>query len=151
MKSIVYCLRCCFVKDRINSWYFSLQARSIPASFSDGSMLHNSRCESFRPSYNPLFRYERFQFAAVVALTWSLQLRPECSQLGKYAMPREQRMQLFFGVETLAPKKDVGLKVVSFIKYCQTSPGKGAQETEVQVLLLPHILTDNKGSAKVIR
>ncbi|KAL6741214.1 hypothetical protein Aduo_014490 [Ancylostoma duodenale] len=57
--------------------------------------------------------YAILTLASILALSRCLQLKPDCSQLGEYAMPTdEQRMDLFFGVEARAPKKDVGLKVV---------------------------------------
>ncbi|EYC23865.1 hypothetical protein Y032_0015g2879 [Ancylostoma ceylanicum] len=61
--------------------------------------------------------YAILTLASILALSGCLQLRPDCSQLGQYAMPSdEHRMVLFSGVEHLAPRKDVGLKVVSFVK-----------------------------------
>ncbi|EYC23862.1 hypothetical protein Y032_0015g2877 [Ancylostoma ceylanicum] len=57
--------------------------------------------------------YILLTLASIAALSTCLQLRPHCSQLGKYAMPSsDQRMVLFTGVEALAPSKDVGLKIV---------------------------------------
>ncbi|EYC23867.1 hypothetical protein Y032_0015g2879 [Ancylostoma ceylanicum] len=57
--------------------------------------------------------YAILTLASILALSGCLQLRPDCSQLGQYAMPSdEHRMVLFSGVEHLAPRKDVGLKVV---------------------------------------
>ncbi|EYC23868.1 hypothetical protein Y032_0015g2880 [Ancylostoma ceylanicum] len=47
-----------------------------------------------------------------MALSVCLQLRPDCSQLGKYALHDGPRMQLFDKVQAHAPVKNVGLSLL---------------------------------------
>lgn len=88
----------------------------ITLSSCDGSVLRNSNSKIILMHCNVIVGRILFQLVSVLALSECRQLRPDCSQLQQYAMPSEdQRLELFEGVEALAPKKDVGLKVVSFI------------------------------------
>ncbi|RCN49769.1 hypothetical protein ANCCAN_04226 [Ancylostoma caninum] len=57
------------------------------------------------------YSYILLTLTALVSMMECLQMRPNCSQLGQYALPDGLRLQLFAGVDAHAPKREVSMSL----------------------------------------